>query len=132
MIKKVDHIGLAVSNLDEIVKMFSELLGLEADVIADNDQLKAAFIQVGDIIIEPIQPVDQNKTIAKFIKEHGNGIHHICFEVDDVDKDLEALAAKGVKLLDETGRKGLTGKVGFIQPSETENILIELVQKTDE
>ena len=131
MIKKVDHIGLAVSNLDEIVKMFAALFGLESSVIADNTQLKAAFIQIGDIIIEPIQPIDKKHLTAQFIDGHGNGIHHICFEVDDVDKELEALAAKGVELIDKKGRQGLTGKIGYIHPSATGDILIELVQKID-
>lgn len=132
MIKKVDHIGLAVSNLDEVVKMFATLFGLEADVIDDNPQLKAAFVQIGDIIVEPIQPIDKEQSIAQFIERHGNSIHHICFEVDDVDKELEALAAKGVELIDKKGRQGFTGKIGFIHPSATEDILIELVQKIDE
>ena len=131
MIKKVDHIGLAVHNVDEIVNMFAKLFGLESNVIDDNPQLKAAFIQIGDIIIEPIQPIDKKHLTAQFIDEHGNGINHICFEVDDVDQELQALAAKGVELIDKKGRQGLTGKIGYIHPSSTEGILIELVQKTN-
>ena len=131
MIKKVDHIGIAVSNLDETVKMLATLFGLEADVIEGSTQLKAALVQVGDIIIEPLQPIGKEQWIAQSIEKHGNSIHHICFEVDDVDKELEMLAAKGVELIDTKGRQGLTGKIGFIHPSATENILIELVQKID-
>ena len=130
MIRKVDHIGLAVDNLDEIVNMFATLFGLEAEkVINNHPRVRAAFIQVGDIILEPIQALDEKLPIAHFLERHGNSIEHICFEVDDVDHELETLATKGVELIDKKGRPGLTGKIGFLHPSSTGGILIELVQK---
>jgi len=129
MIKKVDHIGLAVSNLDEIVNMFATLFGLEAKIIEDYPGLKAAFLHIGDVTVEPLQPTDKKHITAQFLDRHGNGIHHICFEVDDVDQELQKLAAKGVELIDKRGRQGLTGKIGYLHPSATEGILIELVQK---
>ena len=129
MIKKVDHIGLAVSNLENIIDIFTKLFGLESKTINDHPSLKAAFLEVGDIEIEPIQPLDGKMSIAQFIERHGNSIHHICFEVDDVDNELQRLATMGVELIDKKGRPGLSGKVGFIHPGATEGILIELVEK---
>ena len=129
MLKKVDHIGLAVRNVDEIANMFAALFGLEAEIIEDHPGLKAAFLHIGDVAVEPLQPTDKKHSTAQFLDRHGNGIHHICFEVDDVDRELQALAAKGVELIDKKGRQGLTGKIGYLHPSSTEGILIELVQK---
>ena len=129
MTKKLDHIGLAVSNLDEIVKIFTTLFGLEVSYPEDYPGIKAAFLQVGDIIIEPIQPIDKEHWIGQFLEKHGNSIHHICFEVDDVDQELQALAAKGVELIDKKGRSGMTGKIGYLHPNATGGILVELVQK---
>ncbi len=128
MIKKIDHIGLAVSNLDDFLDIFNKLFGTRAEV-TETKALKAGFIQVGDIIIEPIQPLDKDQAIGQYISKHGNGIHHICFEVDDIDKELDTLAAKGVKLNDRKGRPGLLGKVGFINPTSTGDVIIELVEK---
>ena len=129
MIKKVDHIGLAVGNLGEFVNMCGRLFGLEATIREDRPGIKAALLQIGDITLEPIQPIDTKQWVAQFLEKHGNSIYHICFEVDDVDQELQALAAKGVELIDKKGRVGLTGKIGFLDPSATSGILIELVQK---
>ncbi len=130
MIKKVDHIGLAVSNLDEFVNMCATLFGLEAKIIEDYPGIKAAFLPIGDVTLEPIQPIDKNHRVAQVLEKHGNSIYHICFEVDDIDHELQVLAAKGVELLDKKGRLGLTGKIGYLHPSATGGIFIELVQKT--
>ncbi len=82
------------------------LFGLEASYPENCPPgIKAAFLQVGDIIIEPIQPLDEKHWIGQFLEKHGNSIHHICFEVDDIDQELQTLAAKGVELIDKKGRQ---------------------------
>jgi len=131
MIKKVDHVAIAVKNLDEGLKAFESLLGHKAAQVKEvpEQKVKAALLHVGNVEIELIQPTDPGTGVAKFLENKGEGIHHICFEVDDVDKELEAMAAKGIETLDKKGRPGLAGKVGFLHPKTTKGVLIELAQK---
>jgi methylmalonyl-CoA epimerase len=131
MIKKVDHIAIAVSNLEEGLKTFENLLGIKSSHIAEipDQKVKSAMIVVGDIEIELIQPTTSDSGVAKFIEKKGEGIHHISFEVDDVDKELESMAAKGIELIDKQGRKGMAGKIGFLHPRSARGVLIELAQK---
>ncbi len=131
MIKKVDHIAIAVKNLDEGLKAYEDLLGIKSSHTEEipDQGIKAALIVLGDLEIELIEPIRPDTGVAKFLENKGEGIHHICFEVDDVDKELESLAAKGVQLIDKQGRKGLAGKIGFIHPRSTKGVLIELAQK---
>ena len=131
MIKKVDHVAIAVKNLDEGLKAFESLLGHKAAQVKEvpEQKVKAALLHVGNVEIELIQPTDPGTGVAKFLENKGEGIHHICFEVDDVDKELESMAAKGIETLDKKGRPGLAGKVGFLHPKSTKGVLIELAQK---
>jgi len=131
MIKRVDHVSIAVSNLDEGLKTYENLLGIKAshvETIADQG-VKAAMLVVGNVEIELIEPINPDSGVAKFLEKKGEGVHHICFEVDDVDQELESLAARGVDLIDKQGRKGLAGKIGFLHPRSTNGVLIELAQK---
>jgi methylmalonyl-CoA/ethylmalonyl-CoA epimerase len=131
MIKKVDHVSIAVKNLDEGLKTFENLLGVKASHIEEvpDQKIKAAMLMVGDVEIELIEPTGADTGVAKFLEKKGEGIHHICFEVDDVDKELESLAAKGVDLIDKQGRKGMAGRIGFLHPRSTQGVLVELAQK---
>jgi methylmalonyl-CoA/ethylmalonyl-CoA epimerase len=131
MIKKVDHVAIAVRNLDEGLKTYENLLGIKPSHIEEvpDQGIKAAVIVVGDVEIELIEPTNPDSGVAKFLEKKGEGIHHICLEVDDIDKELESLAAKGIDLIDKQGRKGLAGKIGFLHPRSTKGVLIELAQK---
>ena len=131
MIKRVDHVAIAVNNLDEGLKTFESLLGVKASPIEEipEQKVKAAMLMLGDVEIELIEPTSPDTGVAKFLEKKGEGIHHICLEVDDVDKELESQAARGVALIDKQGRKGLAGKVGFLHPRSTQGVLIELAQK---
>jgi lactoylglutathione lyase/methylmalonyl-CoA/ethylmalonyl-CoA epimerase len=131
MIKKVDHISIAVKSLEEGLKTYEKLLGIKPSHIEEvpDQGIKAAMIQVGDVEIELIEPTNPDSGVAKFLEKKGEGIHHVCLEVDDVDKELESLAARGVDLIDKQGRKGLAGKIGFLHPRSTNGVLIELAQK---
>ncbi len=91
--------------------------------------VKAATVRIGNTNIEFVEPTDPNGGVAKFIEKRGEGIHHICIEVDDVNKELKALDAKGVALIDKQARKGLAGMIGFVHPKSTIGVLIELAQK---
>jgi len=131
MIRKVDHVAIAVKNLDEGLKTFENVLGIKASHVKEvpDQKIKAAMIHIGDIEIELIQPTDPGTGVAKFLESRGEGVHHICLEVDDVDKELQAMAAKGVELIDKKGRPGMAGKVGFLHPKSAKGVLIELAQK---
>jgi len=132
MIKKVDHIAIAVKNLDEALKLYDNLFGVKASKIETIPQqgVKAALLPIGEgAEIELLEPIDPQSGVAKFIESRGEGIHHICLEVDNVDEELGSLANKGVQLIDKQGRPGLAGKVGFLHPKSTKGVLIELAEK---
>ena len=131
MIKKLDHVSIVVKDLDEGLKTFENLLGIKSSHVEEipDQGIKAAMIVVGDVEMELIQPISADSGVAKFLEKKGEGIHHICFEVDDVDKELESLAARGVDLIDRQGRKGLAGKIGFLHPRSANGVLVELAQK---
>jgi len=130
MIKKVDHIAIAVNNLEEGAKVYVPL-GLKVEhteTVADQG-VKIAFIPVGDSEIELVEPIDPNGGVAKFLKTKGEGIHHICLEVDNIDREVKDLMAKGVEMIDKQPRKGAAGMIAFVHPKSTKGVLIELCQK---
>jgi methylmalonyl-CoA epimerase len=132
MIKKIDHVAIAVKNLDEALQLYNRLFGAKPSKIETIPQqgVKAALIPLGEgSEIELLEPIDPHSGVAKFLENRGEGIHHICLEVEDVDRELSILADKGVQLIDKQGRPGLAGKVGFLHPKSTKGVLIELAQK---
>jgi len=131
MLKKIDHIAIAVSSVDDALKVFEQVFGLKCEhkeVIPDQ-KVKAATVRIGDTNIEFIEPTDPDSGVAKFVEKKGEGIHHICVEVADIDAELKALEAKGVALIDKQARKGLAGRIAFVHPKSTKGVLMELVQK---
>jgi len=132
MIKKIDHIAIAVNNLDDTLQLYENLFGLKAAHIKDvpDQGVKSALIPVGDgSEIEFIEPTDPQGGVAKFLEKKGESIHHISLEVDDVEKELRALEEKGIQLIDKQARSGMAGKIAFLHPKSTRGILIELCQK---
>ncbi len=131
MIKGVDHIAIAVKSIDETLGIFDNVFGLKADHMKEmpDQGVKAATVRVGDTNIEFIEPIDPNGAVAKFVEKKGEGIHHICIEVDNIDEELKSLAAKGVELIHKQAIKGLAGKIAFLHPRVTKGVLIELCQK---
>ena len=131
MIKNFNHVAIAVNNLDEALSVFESLFGLKPTEIEEvpDQGVKAALIPIGSGEIELLEPIDPNGGVAKFLERRGEGIHHICLEVDNTDEELKSLADKGIDLIDKVGRKGLAGRVGFIHPKSTKGVLIELAQK---
>jgi len=132
MIKKVHHVAIAVKNLDEALQLYDTLFGAKPSKIETVSQqgVKAALLPMAEGgEIELLEPIDPQSGVAKFLESRGEGIHHICFEVENIDQELCTLADKGAQLLDKQGRPGLAGKVGFIHPKSTKGVLIELVQK---
>jgi methylmalonyl-CoA/ethylmalonyl-CoA epimerase len=132
MIKKVDHVAIVVKSLDEALKLYDNLFGAKPSKIETIPQqgVRAALLPMDEGgEIELLEPIDPQSGIAKFLEGHGEGIHHICLEVENVDQELSTLAEKGVQLIDKKGRPGLAGKVGFLHPKSTKGVLIELAQK---
>ena len=132
MIKKVDHIAIAVNNLDEAISTYEKIFGIKPEKIKDvpDQGVKAALIPIGEgSEIELIQPIDPGSGVAKFLEKKGEGIHHIALEVDNVDQELKSLAAQGVELIDKEPRSGLAGRIAFLHPKSTRGVLYELCQK---
>ena len=134
MIKKIDHIGVAVENLSEAMKLYRESLGLEIEETEEvkEQRVKVAFIPVGESRIELIESTDPNGPIAKFIERSGEGIHHIALEVDHIEDALQKLKERGVQLIDEKPRIGAHGmKIAFLHPRSTKGVLLELCEKQE-
>jgi len=132
MIKKVHHVAIVVKNLDEALQIYGNLFGAKPAKIETipAQGVKAALLPMAEGgEIELLEPINPESGVAKFLESRGEGIHHICLEVDNVDQELSLLAEKGVQLIDKQGRPGLAGKVGFIHPKATKGVLIELAQK---
>ena len=130
MIKRINHIAIAVKNIEETAALYRDVMGLtpgEVHPVPDQG-VKAVMIPIGDGEIELIEPLSPDSGVGKFLESKGEGIHHICLEVDDVDKELGLLTGKDLSLIDKVGRGGLAGKVGFVHPRSTKGVLIELAQ----
>jgi methylmalonyl-CoA epimerase len=131
MLKGISHTGIAVKNLDEALKVYIEALGAELEGIhnAPESGMRAGMVSAGGDKLELIEPIGTGGVIAKFIESRGEGIHHICIEVDDIVKTLKSLSDKGIRLIDTEPRQGIEGKVAFIHPKAMNGVLIELLEK---
>jgi methylmalonyl-CoA/ethylmalonyl-CoA epimerase len=132
---KIDHIAIAVENLEEAVALYERILGLSVrhrERVADFETETATF-ELAGAAIELVQGTSEESTIRKFIKARGPGVHHIAFAVEDIEQTLAGLKAKGVRLIDETPRRGKGhSRVAFIHPGSTQKVLYELVQPEPE
>lgn len=132
MVKKISHIAVAVRDVDEAAKFYVDNLGLAVsgrEVVA-GAKVRVGFIPVGETRIELVQPDSPDSPITKFLETRGPGLQHICFEVDDVGAELKRLEAAGVRLIDKVPHPGAHGTmVGFIHPSATGGVLVELSQQ---
>ncbi len=132
MIKKVDHIGIAVKNLDEAIKFYTDILGLECHgtEVVEEQKVKVAFLPTGDSELELLESTSPDGPIAKFIENKGEGIQHIALGVDNIDEALAECKAKGLRLIDETPRYGAgNARIAFIHPKSSKGVLIELCER---
>jgi methylmalonyl-CoA epimerase len=131
-VKNINHIGIAVRSLKDTLTTFSELFGLKADKVMELEQfdVKAAFIPLSETSLELIQPASPNSDAERFLEERGEGLHHICFEVEDVKEAIEELKRKKIKLSSEKPLEGVGGILTFVHPDHANNVLIELMEKT--
>ena len=129
---KIHHLGIAVHSIEEAAARFGGLLGLERGERYDIPEMKvtALFFPVGESHLELLEPHSEDSAVGKFLARRGEGIHHVCFEVDDIEASLRNLAEGGAQLIDEKPRPGAGGHlVAFIHPKSTHGTLIELKQK---
>jgi methylmalonyl-CoA/ethylmalonyl-CoA epimerase len=127
---RIDHVGIVVRDLQEALKAYEAALGLPLkEVVQVPDQKVAvAFLPVGESNVELVQPLAGDTGIAKFLERRGEGIHHICVEVDDIEATLARLKDHDVPLIDEAPRQGAHGRVAFVHPKGMHGVLIELVE----
>lgn len=131
-IKHIDHIGIAVKDLDLTSKFYTEILGLSLHGVEEVEEQKAkvAFLPITDSEIELLESTDSDGTISRYIDKKGEGIHHIAFRVEDIEEALSELKTKNIRLIDEKPRIGAgNAKIAFIHPKETNGVLIELCQR---
>ena len=134
MIKKIDHIGIAVKSIEKTSELFSNILGLKVagEELVEEQKVKVAFLPLGDSELELLESTSPDGPIARFIEKKGEGIQHIAFRVDNLEKILEKLKDDGVRLIDEKPRYGAGGtKIAFLHPESTNGILIELSERNE-
>ena len=131
MIKKIDHIGIAVKNLQKQIKFYTEVLGLSCTGIEEvkDQKVKVAMFAVGEIRLELLQPMSEDSPIARFLEKKGEGIHHLAFQVSDLEGDLKRLQEQEIQLIDHQPRIGAEGhKIAFLHPKSTYGVLTEMCE----
>lgn len=133
-VDRIDHIGIAVGNLEEAKKFYTEMLGMKAtgEETVEEQKVKVCFIPTGDSELELLESTSPDGPIAKYIEKNGgrNGIQHVALRVDNIENAIAELKAKGVKMIDETPRYGAGGSsIAFVHPKSTGGVLVELCQR---
>lgn len=131
-VQYIHHVGIAVRNLQTVLDFYQDVFGINPSPIQEAPEhgLRASLIQVGETYLELLEPLGQDSVIGKFIVSHGEGLHHLCFRVENINEKLDILKAKGVQLIDEQPRMGLTGNIAFVHPKAAHGVLIELSQES--
>ncbi len=133
ILKKVDHIGIAVKNLDETIPYYTETLGLSVLKIEEvaSESVRVAFIDAGNVKLELLEPMSTQSAIHSFIEKKGEGIHHIAFGVEGIEERMKELREKGIRVLNEQPKIGAGGaQVAFLHPKSSFGVLYELCDKT--
>ena len=131
MIKKINHIGIAVNNIDQALKLYTGVLGLNLKgvEVVESQRTRTAILSVGESSIELLEATDAESPIAKYLEKYGEGLHHLALEVADVEDALGQVSRSGLPLIDETPRGGVENtRIAFLHPKGTGRVLLELVQ----
>ena len=131
MLTKINHIGIAVLSLDDSIPFYRDNLGMAFAGIEEvaEQKVRVAMLQVGESMIELLEPTSEDSPVAKFIEKNGVGIHHIAYEVADIEAAISKLLADGARMVDETPRNGAHGaRIAFIHPKSSLGVLTELCQ----
>ncbi|EFC90617.1 methylmalonyl-CoA epimerase [Dethiosulfovibrio peptidovorans DSM 11002] len=132
-VKVVDHIGIAVKSIEESLKFWEDSLGIHCHGVEEvaDQKVKTAFLPIEDTEIELLEGTSEDSPVSKFIEKKGEGLHHMAIRVDDLEKALAELKAKGVRLIDETPRIGAGGaKIAFVHPKASGGVLLELCERS--
>lgn len=132
MLRKIEHIGIAVKSIDHSLKVFESLLDTECYKIeeVESEAVKTAFLHVGDSKIELLEATDPSSPIAKFLEKKGGGVHHLAFDVEDIHHEIDRLMNLGFELIHLSPKNGADNKlIAFLHPKSTEGVLIELCQE---
>ena len=133
-VSHIEHIGIAVKNLEDSIKYYEDVLGLECYGIEEvkEQKVRTAFFKVGQVKIELLESTDPEGPIGKFIEKRGQGVHHLAFATENLDKALQGLEEKGIQLIDKKPRKGAEGlDIAFLHPRSTGGVLTELCEDKD-
>lgn len=127
MLSKVHHVGVVVRSADEALKFYRDALGLPvtADRVIEDQGVRGVLLRIGGSEIELLEPTREGTGVARFLATRGEGMHHICFESDDVDMELEGAREKGIELIDQKPRLGLAGMICFLHPKSNHGVLVE-------
>ncbi len=131
MYSRIDHIGIAVRSLHESLRVYGEAMGLKVERIEEVPEQRTcvAMLPVGESRVELLEAMGEDSPVAKFLCKRGEGMHHLCFRVEDIRQEISRLRAAGVRMIDETPRRGAGGcLVAFVHPSGTGGVLVELSQ----
>jgi methylmalonyl-CoA/ethylmalonyl-CoA epimerase len=132
---KLDHLGIAVRSISDSLKFYTDALGLEVEgrETVESEGVHVALIPVGESRIELLEPVSEDTVVGRFIAKRGEGLHHISYEVEDLEGKIEALKAQGVRFLEGYPKRGAEGKlVAFLHPASANGVLVELSEKVKE
>jgi methylmalonyl-CoA/ethylmalonyl-CoA epimerase len=129
-IGKIHHVAVIVRDLQASLGLYRDKLGLEVEAVMDMeyDHVTIGFLVVGDTKLELVQPTDDTTGSARFLESKGEGFHHVCFEVPDIQAALDSLASHGLVLIDSAPRKGGEGPVAFVHPKSCHGVLVELIE----
>ncbi len=129
-IEKIHHVAVVVRDIDAALSLYRDKLGLPVESVMDMDydHVVIGFLPVSGVKVELVQPTDDTTGVARFLESKGEGFHHICFEVPDIQASLDRLAALGLQLIDSTPRKGGEGPVAFVHPRSCHGVLVELIE----
>jgi methylmalonyl-CoA/ethylmalonyl-CoA epimerase len=134
MLAAIDHVGVAVADIDSALALYRDALGMplvHRETVTEQG-VDAALLDVGDGHVELLQPLGAETAVGKFLSRRGPGLHHVAYRVEDVEATLAALAAAGMRLIDERPRTGIRGsRVAFVHPASTEGVLTEIVQPAE-
>jgi methylmalonyl-CoA epimerase len=127
---RVHHVATVVSDIDAAVRFHTDVLGLPLEQIADvpSQEVRIAFLTAGDSKIELVSPTNSTSGVARFLASKGEGFHHLCLEVADIDAELQRLAATGIQLINAAAVEGVEGPVAFLHPKSCHGILVELIE----
>ena len=131
MIRKLNHIGIAVGSLEAQIPFYRDVLGLELKGIEEvsDQQVRTALFLCGEVNIELLEPTSPESPIAKFLEKRGEGIHHLAYQTDDIPREIEGLKKREIRMIDETPREGAHGtKIAFIHPKSSGGVLSEITQ----